>query len=110
MWCFMDEFYAYGTQEKLTFQDPMAHDSTRMHNAIKWWEAFGACNPNLRRLAIRVLSQDSHASSCERNWSIFSLIYTKRTNRLTRAHVEKLVYIHTNHSHKKNEGKGIMPY
>ena len=93
----LDEFYAYRTQEKSTFQVPMANDPTRMHKAIKWWETFGTCTPNLRKLAIRVLSQGSCASSCERNWSTFSLIHTKKRNRLTHAHVEKLVYIHTNH-------------
>ena len=31
-----------------------------------------------------------------RNWSTFSLIHTKRRNRLLPAHTEKLVYIHTN--------------
>ena len=68
-----------------------------MQQAIKWWEVFGFCSPNLRRLAIRVLSQGTCTSPCERNWSTFSLIHTKRRNRLTHAHVEKLVYIHKNH-------------
>ena len=91
----LDEFYAYRTQEKSTFQVHMANNP--MHNAIKWWNAFRACPPNLKRLAIHVLSQRSCASSCERSWSTFSLIHTKRRNRLTHAHVKKLVYIHTNH-------------
>ena len=94
----LNEFFAYRTQEKSTFQVPMANDPTMMHNAVKWWETFGACTPNLKRLAIRVLSQGSCASSCERNWSTFSLIHTKKRNRLTHAHVQKLVYIHTNHN------------
>jgi hypothetical protein len=94
----LNEFFAYRTQEKSTFQVPMANDPTLMHNAVKWWETFGACTPNLKRLAIRVLSQGSCASSCERNWSTFSLIHTKKRNRLTHAHVQKLVYIHTNHN------------
>ena len=93
----LDEFYAYKTQQKSSFQVPMANDPTRMHDAIKWWETFGASTPNLKKLAIRVLSQGSCASSCERNWSTFSSIHTKKRNRLTHAHVEKLVYIHANH-------------
>ena len=83
----LNEFFAYRTQEKSTFQIPMANDPTMMHNAIKWWETFGACTPNLKRLAIRVLSQGSCASSCERNWSTFSSIHTIKRNRLTHAHV-----------------------
>ena len=94
----LDEFYAYRTREKTTFQLPTRNEQIRMHQAIKWWEMFGFCTPNLRRLAIRVLSQGTCTSPCERNWSTFSLIkYTKKRNRLTHAHVEKLVYIHANH-------------
>ena len=79
----LNEFFAYRTQEKSTFQVPMANDPTMMHNAIKWWETFGACTPNLKRLAILMLSQGSCASSCERNWSTFSLIHTNH-NLITR--------------------------
>ena len=91
-----DEFCTYRTLKKTTFQLPTANEQIRLQ-AIKSWEMFGFCTPNLRRIAIHVLSQGTCASPCERNLSTFSLIHTKRRNRLTHAHVEKLVYIHANH-------------
>ena len=44
-----------------------------------------------------MLSQGTCASPCERNRSTFSLIHNKRRNRLSHDHIEKLVYLHTNH-------------
>ena len=75
---------------------PFAKDLNRMKNPVMWWETFGTATPNLMKLAIRVLSQGSSASACERNWSTFSLLHTRRRNRLSPCHVEKLVYLHTN--------------
>ena len=48
------------------------------------------------KLAIRVLSQGTSASHCERNWCTFSLIHNKRRNRLSPNHVQKLVFLHIN--------------
>ena len=79
-----------------TFARPIAKEEKRLQEGVKWWETFGACTPKLQALALRVLSQGSCASPCERNWSTFSLIHTKRRNRLLPSHTEKLVYIHTN--------------
>ena len=75
----------------------MANDTTRMHDAIKWWKTFGESTPNIKRLAIHVLSQGSCVSSCQRSWITFASIHTKKRNRLTHTHVKELVYIHTNH-------------
>ena len=93
----LDEYHAYKTKEKGIFQLPPSNDPTRMKEGVKWWELFGGETPNLSKLAIRVLSQGTCASPCERNWSTFSLIHTKRRNRLSHDNVEKLVYLHTNH-------------
>ena len=93
----LDEYHAYKTKEKGIFQLPPSNDPTRMKDGVKWWELFGGETPNLSKLAIRVLSQGTCASPCERNWSTFSLIHTKRRNRLSHDHIEKLVYLHTNH-------------
>ncbi|KAH7438542.1 hypothetical protein KP509_04G019400 [Ceratopteris richardii] len=91
----IDEMDMYKSMEGL-FALPIAKDESRMHNDVKWWETFGASVPNLQKLALRVLSQGSCASPCERNWSTFSLIHTKRRNKLQPKNVEKLLYIHTN--------------
>lgn len=79
-----------------TFSRPIAKEEKRMQEGVKWWETFGACTPKLQALALRILSQGTCASPCERNWSTFSLIHTKKRNRLLPSHTEKLVYIHTN--------------
>ncbi|KAH7352305.1 hypothetical protein KP509_19G039100 [Ceratopteris richardii] len=79
-----------------SFASPVVHDPRRMQEGVKWWEMFGGCTPKLKSLAIRVLSQGSCASPCERNWRTYSLIYTKRRNRLLPCNANKLVYIHTN--------------
>ncbi|GAV88827.1 LOW QUALITY PROTEIN: DUF659 domain-containing protein/Dimer_Tnp_hAT domain-containing protein, partial [Cephalotus follicularis] len=50
----------------------------------EWWRLFGhsAPNlPNLQKVAIRLLSQTSPSSGCERNWSVFERIHTKKRNR-----------------------------
>ena len=105
----LDEFYGYRKQASNLFQVPFAKDTNRLSTPIKWWETFGASTPNLMKLAIRVLSQVTSASPCERNWSTFSLIHTKRQNRLSPNHVQKLVFLHTNlHLLMKIKGRGLM--
>jgi hypothetical protein len=42
------------------------------------------------------LSQGSSASLCERSWSSFSHIYSKKINRLLSGKLEDLVYVHSN--------------
>ena len=91
----IDELDVYKAESK-SFAHPIAKDPKRMQEGVKWWETFGACTPTLQALALKVLSQGTCASPCERNWSTFSLIHTKRRNRLLPSHTEKLVYIHTN--------------
>jgi len=44
--------------------------------------SFGAHVPELQQVAIRVLAQVTSASHCERNWSTFDFIHTKKRNRL----------------------------
>ena len=56
----------------------------------------GSDAPNLRRIAIRILSQTASSSGCERNWSTFNLIHSKRRNRLGHERLQKLVFVHYN--------------
>lgn len=53
---------------------------------------FGVCCPELQRLAIRVLSQTTSATNCERNWSTFSYIHTKTRNRLIQKVTKACLY------------------
>ncbi|XP_071935227.1 uncharacterized protein [Coffea arabica] len=60
----------------------------------EWWKLFGNDAPYLQKLAIKLLSQTSSSSGCERNWSVFERIHTKKRNRLEHQRLNDLVYIH----------------
>src|SRR5579862_1095271 len=57
---------------------------------------YGNCALSLSAIAIRILSQTSSSSACERNWSTFALIHTKQRNRLAYFKFEQLVYCYYN--------------
>ncbi|XP_057970336.1 uncharacterized protein LOC131159441 [Malania oleifera] len=79
-----------------TFGTPLAQRAVKQTNPAEWWIHYGLCAPELQRIAIRVLSQTTSASNCERNWSTFSLIHTKTRNRLKYMRLQKLVFVHYN--------------
>ncbi|XP_031392355.1 uncharacterized protein LOC116204424 [Punica granatum] len=62
----------------------------------EWWMWYGSRAPNLQKLAIRVLSQTCSASGCERNWSLFEHVHSKKRNRLEHQRLNDLVYVHYN--------------
>ncbi|GLT35356.1 hypothetical protein SLA2020_098180 [Shorea laevis] len=62
----------------------------------EWWKYFGYSAPTLKNLAIKLLSQTSSSSGCERNWSVFERIHTKKRNRLEHQRLNDLVYVHYN--------------
>ncbi|XP_071687298.1 uncharacterized protein [Rutidosis leptorrhynchoides] len=73
-------------------------------NPASWWASYGASTPNLRKVAIRILSLTTASSGCERNWSTFEAIHTKKRNRLEAEKVNSLVYVQFNANlMKKNE-------
>ena len=57
---------------------------------------YGDCVPSLRAIAVRVLSQTTSSSACERNWSTLALINTKQRNRLAYSKLEQLVSCYYN--------------
>jgi hypothetical protein len=73
----------------------------------EWWKLFGHGAPHLQRVAIRILSQTASSSGCERNWSYFERIHTKKRNRLEHQRLNDLVYVTYNlrlkhrHQYKK---------
>ncbi|GJZ86138.1 hypothetical protein Tco_0657748 [Tanacetum coccineum] len=66
------------------------------HRPDEWWRMFGGDCPILQNFAIRILSQTASSSGCERNWSVFERIHTKRRNRLEHQRLNDLVYVHYN--------------
>ncbi|KAL6517272.1 hypothetical protein OROMI_032973 [Orobanche minor] len=78
------------------FGCPMAIRSRKLRSPGKWWERFGSKTPELTSFAIRVLSLTCSVSGCERNWSTFESIHTKKRNRLEHKRLNALVYVKYN--------------
>jgi len=61
-----------------------------------WWATHGATCHILQHLALRVLSQVTSSSSCERNWSTYGNLYSLKKSRLEQSRAETMVYVHSN--------------
>ncbi|KAL8515891.1 hypothetical protein ACS0TY_014550 [Phlomoides rotata] len=66
-----------------------------------WWEAFGTSTPNLQKFFVKVLNLTCSSSGCERNWSIFENVHSKRRNRLLQQRLNDLVFVKYNRSLKR---------
>ncbi|XP_031121045.1 uncharacterized protein LOC116024293 [Ipomoea triloba] len=60
---------------------------------VEWWTQYGDGTPELQKFAVKVLGLTCSSSGCERNWSEFNQVHTKRRNRLTTTRMNALVYI-----------------
>eukprot|EP00253_Pinus_taeda_P027280 PITA_27280 len=108
MICIEKMFPDVDIQDKINLQQDMYKESSRMFGFSSsqrlkdkkmpshWWIDCGTEAPQLQEFAIRVLSQPCSASSCERNWSVFEHIHSKKRNRLEHERLEKLVFIYYN--------------
>jgi hypothetical protein len=59
----------------------------------KFWQQWGQQVPELQTVGMTVLSQCSVASACERNWSTYDFIHSKKRNRLTPQRAQDLVHV-----------------
>ncbi|KAL5705855.1 hypothetical protein ACHQM5_024094 [Ranunculus cassubicifolius] len=66
------------------------------YDPVGWWSNYGTQTPNLQRMATRILSLTASSSGCERNWSTFEGIHTKKRNRLDTKRLEHLVFVQFN--------------
>jgi hypothetical protein len=75
---------------------PLEAPNIREGNLLphQWWHRVGG--NALSILAKRILSLTCSASSCERNWSMYSFVHSKTQNHLGVEKAEALVYIYTN--------------
>ncbi|XP_059287601.1 uncharacterized protein LOC132040931 [Lycium ferocissimum] len=89
-----------------TFGKPQAIRNRDKTSPSEWWSVFGNHTPNLQQLAIRVLSLTCSASGCERNWSVFEHIHTKKRNRLELSRLNNLVYIKYNRTLRRRYDVG----
>ncbi|GJY41375.1 hydroxyproline-rich glycoprotein family protein [Tanacetum coccineum] len=78
------------------FGDPMAIQHMSTKAPADWWVAYGSSAPNLQKFAIHVLSLTCSATGCERNWSVFQHIHTKKRNRLAQGRLNDMVFVKYN--------------
>ncbi|XP_020203984.2 uncharacterized protein LOC109789440 [Cajanus cajan] len=78
----------------------------------EWWDFYGDGCPELKKFAIRVLSLTCSSSGCERNWSSFEMVHTKRRNRLHQRKMNDLVYVMYNLKLKSKQVKRnlVIPF
>ncbi|GMP68178.1 hypothetical protein CsSME_00027887 [Camellia sinensis var. sinensis] len=76
-----------------TFGTPLAQRAWKQSNPAEWWIIHDSCALELQKITVKVLSQTTTSSYCERNWSTFSLIHTKTRNRLKYKKIQRLVFI-----------------
>jgi hypothetical protein len=50
----------------------------------------------LQQLAMRLLSQVTSSSCCERNWSTYGNLHTLKKSRLEQSKAKTMVYVHSN--------------
>ncbi|XP_071922743.1 uncharacterized protein [Coffea arabica] len=77
----MDEISMFRSKDQ-SFGFEFAQNTHKTARPDEWWKLFGNDAPHLQKLAIKLLSQTSSSSGCERNWSVFERIHTKKRNRL----------------------------
>ncbi|XP_016168558.1 uncharacterized protein LOC107611111 [Arachis ipaensis] len=86
------------------FGNETAKSSRKTMLPAEWWDFYGDSCPELKKFAIRVLSLTCSSSGCERNWSVFEMVLTKRRNWLHQKKMNDLVYVMYN---LKLKGKQI---
>ena len=88
--------YASFRSKEVVFGRQRAVEDAGVMPAHQWWETHAGAHPQLQRVAKRLLAQPVSACTCERNWSAYDFIHSKRRNRLTAARARNLVYVFTN--------------
>ena len=77
------------------FEQVLVQNSAK-HGDISWWDLNGACVPELKSVASRILSMGYANSAAERNWSAHSFLHSKSRSRLGFDRKKKLVNVYSN--------------
>nr|XP_016452134.1 PREDICTED: uncharacterized protein LOC107776735 isoform X2 [Nicotiana tabacum] len=72
-----EQFSIYRNAEQL-FGKNMAIRQRKTKSPVEWWKQYGHSTPDLQKFSIKVLSLTCSSSGCERNWSVFEHIHTKK--------------------------------
>ncbi|KAF1866008.1 hypothetical protein Lal_00041706 [Lupinus albus] len=86
-----------------SFGNSMAIEIVKHLRPNQWWSQFGFSAPMVSQLAIKILSQTTSSTGCERNWSVFERIHTRKRNKLEHKRLNDLVYVHYNLGLKDRE-------
>ncbi|KAK9283196.1 hypothetical protein L1049_011432 [Liquidambar formosana] len=86
-------FYKDGVGD---FSRPVALRGRESLAPATWWSLYASDYPDLQRLAIRILSQTCSVTHCERSWSMFERIHSKKRNRLEHHRLNDLIFVHYN--------------
>ena len=62
----------------------------------RFWDVYGTGCKTLRPIAVRLLAQCASASPCERNWSAYEFVHSRKRNRLGALKAQQLVYVFQN--------------
>ncbi|XP_047051532.1 uncharacterized protein LOC124656926 [Lolium rigidum] len=78
------------------FSNVMAIENMGKRNPLDWWSSYGGRAIDLQRFAKRIVSLCASSSGCERNWSAFEFIHTKKRNRLQHRILNDNVFVSYN--------------
>jgi hypothetical protein len=73
----LQQLAQFRNQEGL-FSKPSIQAAMRVMLGWKFWQQWGQQVPELQTVGVTVLSQCSATSVCERNWSIYNFIHSKK--------------------------------
>ncbi|XP_012573697.1 uncharacterized protein [Cicer arietinum] len=78
------------------FGIPSAIRMRSIVSPTEWWTMYGNHVPHLQVVAIKILSLTCSFSGCERNWSTFEQIHSKKRNKLEHPRLYDLVFVKYN--------------
>uniref|UniRef100_A0A8R7U4F5 HAT C-terminal dimerisation domain-containing protein n=1 Tax=Triticum urartu TaxID=4572 RepID=A0A8R7U4F5_TRIUA len=78
------------------FFNPLALENSDKKNPLDWWSSYGGRSIDLQRVAKRIVGRCASSSGCERNWSTFEFIHTKKRNILQWERLNDPVFVSYN--------------
>ncbi|XP_044412681.1 uncharacterized protein [Triticum aestivum] len=79
------------------FSNGLATENIEKKGPLEWWCSYGGQAIEIQRFAKRIVSLCASSSGCERNWSTFEFIHTKKRNRLQWKRLNDCVFVSYNH-------------
>ncbi|XP_037409549.1 uncharacterized protein LOC119272058 [Triticum dicoccoides] len=97
----------YERGEGECFNSKLPINDRTKKSPLLWWGAYGGLAYELQHLAKHIVSLCASASGCERNWSCFQNIHSKKRNRLEFQRLNDLSYVQYNQKNAdRSRGSG----